>query len=77
MSVNRRCFFLIFLLMLVPATAEARDVPLNSLGTSAGQAQRRADGTILLRPGATVRTDLAVREGHGVTGPIARRFPST
>jgi endo-1,4-beta-xylanase len=73
MSVNRQVFFSIFLLMGIPAAAEARDVPLSSLGTSAGQAQRRADGTILLRPGATVRTDLAVREGHGVTVQLERR----
>ena len=61
------------LMILVPAAAEARDVSLNSLGTSAGQAQRRADGTILLRPGATVRTDIAVREGHGVRVQLERR----
>ncbi|MDX6661865.1 MAG: endo,4-beta-xylanase [Solirubrobacteraceae bacterium] len=73
MSGNRQLLFSIFLLMLVPAAAEARDVPLNSLGTSAGQAQRRADATILLRPGATVRTDFAVREGHGVTAQLERR----
>ena len=59
--------------MLVPVAAQARDVPLNSLGTSAGQAQRRVDGTILLRPGATVRTDFAVRDGHGVTAQVERR----
>ena len=73
MSGNRQFFFSILLLMLVPAAAQARDVPLNSLGTSAGQAQRRADGTMLLRPGATVRTDFAIRDGHGVTAQVERR----
>ena len=73
MSVNRQIFFSVFLLMLVPAAAEARDVPLSSLGTSAGQAQRRADGTILLRPGATLRTDVTMREGRGMTVQLERR----
>ena len=73
MSGNRQFFLSMILLMLVPAAARARDVPLNGLGTSAGQAQRRADGTILLRPGATVRTDFAVRDGHGVTAQVERR----
>lgn len=72
MPVNRQFFLSLFFLMLVPAAAEARDVPLNSLGTSAGQAQRRADGTILLRPGATLRTDVAVRDARGVTVHLQR-----
>jgi endo-1,4-beta-xylanase len=61
-----------FFLMLIPAAAEARDVPLDGLGTSTGQAQRRADGTILLRPGATLRTDVAVRDARGVTVRVER-----
>lgn len=73
MAGNRQFFVSLLLLMLVPAAAQARDVPLNSLGTSAGKAQRRADGTLLLRPGATVRTDFAIRDGHGVSAQVERR----
>jgi endo-1,4-beta-xylanase len=67
------CLPLFVLILVVPSAAQARDVPLSTLATSAGQAQSRADGTILLRPGATVRTDLAVREGHGLTAQLERR----
>jgi endo-1,4-beta-xylanase len=70
---NHQICLLLFVSMLVPPAAEARDVPLNSLALSGGQAQTRGDGSILVRPGVTLRTDMILREGHGVTVQLERR----
>src|SRR5204863_12668 len=53
---HRQFPLVVFALLALAPAAHAHDVPLNALGTTAGHAQHRGDGTILFRPGATLHT---------------------
>ena len=61
------------LCLLLPAAAQARELPLNSLTASIAQASSRTAGSITLIPGASVNADVSVRAARGVSVALERR----
>ena len=61
------------LCLLLPAAAQAREVPLDTFGATIAQVHGANTGSITLIPGAGVRADVAVRAARGVSVVVERR----